>query len=91
MMASPRKKTHKNLVRKKSAVIPTVALVKGGGQLMSKKELTKALLNLVVGVMSGYIVLLLPQPGKAQEPTPLMQPRPMHVQHHKSEHADDLI
>lgn len=37
---------------------------------MSKKELTKALLNLVVGVMSGYIVLLLPQPGKAQNLRP---------------------
>jgi hypothetical protein len=77
--------------RKKSAVIPTVALEKGGGQLMTKKELKKTLLSLAVGILSGYIVALLPQPSNLPRTEPQLRPQLMYVQYRESANAGDQI
>lgn len=92
-MAKQRKKTQNTLVEKKTAVIPTVALKKGGGQLMSKKELKKTLLSLVVGVLSGYIVVLLTQSNNLPktEPQPQPQPKLIYAQHEEPAYAGNQV
>lgn len=58
---------------------------------MNKKELKTALFGLVVGILSGYIVLLLPLPASPPKTEPQLRPRLMHVQHQESAHEDDLV
>lgn len=86
-----RKKIANNLVGEKTAVIPTVALEKGGGQLMTKKDLKKTLLSLAVGIVSGYIVTWLPQPSNLPRAEPQLHPQLMYVQHQAPANARDQI
>ncbi|WP_139220346.1 hypothetical protein [Pseudomonas sp. NFPP28] len=90
-MAKQRKKTQNTLVGKKTAVIPTVALKKGGGQLMSKKELKKTLLSLIVGVLSGYIVVLLTQSNNLPKTEPQPQPKLIYAQHEEPAYAGNQV
>ncbi|OUM06058.1 hypothetical protein BW686_17300 [Pseudomonas syringae] len=48
--------------------------------MMNKKELKNALLTLVVGLVSGYMVLLLPQPSNQPKTEPQICPQLMYVQ-----------
>lgn len=85
------KKMQTTLVGGKAAVIPTVALEKGGGQLMTKKELKKTLLSLAVGILSGYIVALLPHPSNLPKTEPHLHPHLMYVQHQELENAGEQV
>lgn len=85
------KKWQTTLVGEKTAVIPTVALEKEGGQLMTKKDLKKTLLNLVIGILSGYIVMWLPQPSNMPRAEPQLHTQLMYVQHQAPANARDQI
>lgn len=54
---------------------------------MNKQELKTVLVSLAVGILSGYIVLLLPLPGSP--PKTKTQPHLMYVKHHEPAHARD--
>lgn len=48
---------------------------------MTKKELKKTLLSLSVGILSGYIVALLPQPSNLPKNETHLHPQLMYVKH----------
>lgn len=80
-MAKRRKKGKKNLVGKKTTVKLTVALRKGGGQLMKKTDWNAAVMNLVITVLGGYILGVLSPSGSGCDMQPLPQPKPIYAQH----------
>ncbi|WP_223450152.1 MULTISPECIES: hypothetical protein [unclassified Pseudomonas] len=58
---------------------------------MTKKELKKTLLSLAVGILSGYIVTLLPQPSNQPTTEPDMHPQLLYVQHQEPVNPDDRV
>lgn len=58
---------------------------------MTKKELKKTLLSLAVGILSGYIVALLPQPSNLPKTEPHLHPQLMYVQHQEPANAGDQV
>lgn len=57
---------------------------------MNKKEVKTALVGVAIGVLSGYIVLLLPLPNKPLKTAPQLYPRLIYVQHQESAHSGNL-
>ncbi|SFP84759.1 hypothetical protein SAMN03159315_04965 [Pseudomonas sp. NFPP28] len=58
---------------------------------MSKKELKKTLLSLIVGVLSGYIVVLLTQSNNLPKTEPQPQPKLIYAQHEEPAYAGNQV
>ncbi|WP_281869237.1 hypothetical protein [Pseudomonas sp. BR1R-5] len=74
----------------KICCLNTVALKNGGGQPMMKTALKTIVRDVVIAVLSAYIVALL-QAGDQPKSDTDRQPRVMYVQHQEPAYAGDQV